>query len=66
MIEDKFRKWAESELECGFSKKDMSSALIDDGIAWEWWIDFAKWHREDMVELVRIQIKAILKKKENQ
>ncbi len=64
MIEDQFRKWAQSELECGYSKEDMSSTLIDDDAAWEWWDDFSKWHRDELVELVRIQIKAILKRDE--
>lgn len=62
MIEDRFRKWAQSELECGYSKEDIASTLIDDNAAWQWWDDFSKWHRNELVELVQMQIKSILKK----
>jgi hypothetical protein len=63
MIEERFAKWLKLEQEAGeFSMDDLRGALFDDDAIELLWADFAKWHREDLVELVREQIKAFMKK----
>ncbi len=64
MIEDIFRKWVEFELDHGcYGMDDLKSCLDDDDDADVFWDEFEKYHCEGFRELVRQQVKAILKKR---
>lgn len=63
MIEAKLKKWISEEIEDGVSTPEwFSKALIDDDYAADVWREFASWHRDDLCEIVRQQVKAVLKK----
>ena len=61
MIENRFKKWLTSEIDCAYTFEDLVRALSDEDDAMDLWEDFETWHREDFLELVRMQIKSILK-----
>jgi hypothetical protein len=63
MIEAKLKKWIEDEIEHRIvSPACFSKALTDNDYAIDIWREFASWHRDELRESVRRQIKAILKK----
>lgn len=63
MIEDRFRKWVQFEIDNGYDLEFLHSTLSDDDDADSLWEEFSVYHRQDLIELVREQIKAIWKKR---
>ncbi len=62
MIEAKLKKFIKEEIESGqVPIKYFSKALTNNDDAIDIWKEFASWHREDLRELVRDQIKSILR-----
>lgn len=62
MIEDRFRKWLILEMDGVYVIDDLKHSLTDKHYAEEMWEDFSRYHRNDFVELVIDQVKALLKK----
>jgi hypothetical protein len=63
MIENLFHKWLKSEVDVEYDMDDLKSAITDDDWADSLWEEFSIYHRQYFTELVREQVRAILKKK---
>ncbi len=64
MIEDRFRKWINLQLDGVYDYSDLNYALTDDDYAEDMWEGFSVYHRQELIELVRQQIRGILKKQQ--
>ncbi len=63
MIEDVFRKWLIVEIDVGeYESKDLFEILTDEDEAEDVWDRFEMTHRYPLIDLVRTQVKAVLKK----
>ena len=64
MIEEYLKKWIQEEIESEeVGLEYYVACLTNDDDATDIWKEFAVWHSDELRDLVRVQIRAILKEK---